>query len=105
MSFLLFIILVLVLVLLQPILKIWLQIRRVRNAYRDMAREQQQAYERNTHTRKGKGKSKIFSRNEGEYVEFTEIEVTETTEPPTPAGDTSVPYEEQISDAEWEEIK
>ncbi len=105
MSFFLFLTLVLLLVLLRPIFKIWLQIRRVRNAYRDMARQQQDAYERTPRSRKGK--SKIFSPNEGEYVEFTEIEVSETTEsadaftnPASPACD-----EEQISDAEWEEIK
>lgn len=42
----------------------------------------------------------------GEYVKFQEITVTETTQQPT--GDTphtSYPIEQQITDAEWEDIK
>ncbi|MDE6190813.1 MAG: DUF4834 family protein [Muribaculum sp.] len=47
-------------------------------------------------------KKKIFNKNEGEYVDFEEIATT-TTE----SQSTNVSYEteEQVSDAEWTEIK
>ncbi len=53
-----------------------------------------------------KVKKKVFSRNEGEYVEFEEITVEVSGEARDSAGN-SVKYEieEQISDAEWVEIK
>lgn len=46
-------------------------------------------------------KKKIFSRNEGEYVEFEEIQVTRT------ATSEEVHYEreEQVSDAEWTDVR
>lgn len=54
-------------------------------------------------------KRKIFSRDEGEYIEFEEIHVTADY---TSQQDTSAPRnkraytprEPQVSDAEWEEI-
>lgn len=53
-----------------------------------------------------KVKKKVFSRNEGEYVDFEEISVEVSGETRDSAGNT-VRYEieEQISDAEWVEIK
>ncbi|MCM1355473.1 MAG: DUF4834 family protein [Staphylococcus sp.] len=49
-------------------------------------------------------KQKIFSREDGEYVEFEEIEVT-TTEYRSAADSSYTPREPQVSDADWEEIK
>ena len=53
-------------------------------------------------------RKKIFSREDGEYVEFEEIDVKvdyraqETAEKHGPAY---TPREPQVSDAEWEEIR
>lgn len=53
-------------------------------------------------------RKKIFSRDEGEYVDFEEIEVktefsaSETTEK---QGPSYTPREPQVSDADWEEIR
>lgn len=50
-------------------------------------------------------REKIFSRDEGEYVEFEEIEVSAEYRS-APASDPSyTPREPQVSDAEWEEIR
>ena len=57
-------------------------------------------------------KGKIFSRDEGEYVEFEEIRVTASEETSrddyaAAAGGNShrhTPHEPQVSDAEWEDI-
>lgn len=56
--------------------------------------------------RKPAGKKKIFSREEGEYIEFEEIEVTTEYYSSTSASDPSyTPREPQVSDADWEEIR
>ncbi|MCM1077050.1 MAG: DUF4834 family protein [Bacteroides sp.] len=48
---------------------------------------------------------KIFSRDEGEYVDFEDIEVTREYRS-TSSRDTSyTPREPQVSDADWEEIR
>lgn len=53
-----------------------------------------------------KRKKKVFDRNDGEYVEFEEI-IEETTTFRASASGEEVRYEteEQVSDAEWIEIK
>lgn len=63
-------------------------------------RQQRQQY---SHGRK----EKIFSRDEGEYVEFEEVVVKVTEESGSrPSGNAGyTPREPQISDAEWEEIR
>lgn len=61
--------------------------------YHEPNRRQQQQPQR---------KKKIFNKNEGEYVDFEEITVTRSE---TGDGNVSYETEEQISDAEWTEIK
>lgn len=50
-------------------------------------------------------KKKIFSRDEGEYVEFEEIEVTADHRAASSSDSTYTPREPQVSDADWEEIR
>ncbi|WP_303274207.1 DUF4834 family protein, partial [uncultured Duncaniella sp.] len=51
-------------------------------------------------------KKKIFSRDEGEYVEFEEIEVTaDHHRAPSNQDSAYTPCEPQVSDADWEEIR
>ena len=53
-------------------------------------------------------KRKIFSRDEGEYIEFEEVQIhveyTETTTTATTDSRAYTPREPQVSDAVWEEI-
>ena len=67
-----------------------------RGQYRDDSRHRQQQQHQPR-------KKKIFSKSEGEYVDFEEITVS-----PTYTGNSnnvSFETEEQVSDAEWTEIK
>ncbi|MCM1163253.1 MAG: DUF4834 family protein [Muribaculaceae bacterium] len=45
-------------------------------------------------------RGKIYGRDEGEYIEFEEIDIPLPPPPPTK----HTPMEPQVSDAEWEEI-
>lgn len=67
------------------------------------------AYRQNTQQPSGKPvKRKIFSRDEGEYIEFEEVQIhveyTETTTSATTDTRAYTPREPQVSDAVWEEI-
>lgn len=55
----------------------------------------------------GRQKRKIFSKSDGEYIDFVEIEDTTPSDESTVShtGRTHNPREPQISDAEWEDIK
>ncbi|MBD5266342.1 MAG: DUF4834 family protein [Duncaniella sp.] len=50
-------------------------------------------------------KKKIFSRDEGEYIEFEEIEVTTEYRYTSSSDPKYTPREPQVSDADWEEIR
>lgn len=54
-----------------------------------------------------KRKKKIFSRNDGEYVDFEEIIEEKSTASSTASSGDEIRYEieDQVSDAEWTEIK
>lgn len=58
---------------------------------------------------RAKQKHKVFSKDEGEYVEFEEIEIKEEFHSNDPVNSTHTPpnytpREPQVSDADWEEI-
>lgn len=50
-------------------------------------------------------KKKIFSREEGEYIEFEEIEVRTEYRSASAKDSSYTPREPQVSDADWEEIR
>lgn len=52
-----------------------------------------------------RAKRKVFTREDGEYIEFEEIERTAVTEEYTSFDPSHTPREPQVSDADWEEIK
>ena len=67
-----------------------------------------ETYHRNTRQQAEKpARRKVFSRDEGEYIEFEEVHIhaeytsTDTT---TSQSTSYTPREPQISDADWEEI-
>lgn len=79
----------------------------------DFRRETHRTESRNASPRK-RNSRKIFSREDGEYIEFEDIKVEYSTETDTSAHFSSssggdrrpsyTPREPQVSDAEWEEI-
>ncbi len=109
MSFLLFILLVLFLMVGIPLLRGFFYMqnlrRRVNESFRGRQqherprRERQEEEEEYTET----GERKIFTSGEGEYADFEEVRGT-VIEETTPEGDTRTIIEEQVTDAEYEEI-
>lgn len=70
--------------------------------------EAQASQAREAQARQNKRRRKVFSREDGEYVEFEEVQVkaeyTASTASSRPDKPDYTPREPQISDAEWEEI-
>jgi hypothetical protein len=109
MSFLLFILLVLFLMVGIPLLRGFFYMqnlrRRVNESFRGRQqherprRERQEEEEEYTET----GERKIFTSGEGEYADFEEVRGT-VIEETTSDGDTRTIIEEQVTDAEYEEI-
>ncbi len=102
------------LIFLYPIVMIWQQYRRMRNRFSDMFGSSKQ---KSSNSNKGRhrnyneedfdeatGRHKIFSQDEGEYVDFEDINDEHTTQAQTTKANTQTAPEPQISDAEFEEI-
>lgn len=108
-----FILLVIIAVIVWPLVRAWLTVRRMRNA----AREAQQQFSREAERRRreqrrggwsaprGGASGKKFNSTEGEYVEFEEVSTrTDSADPSAGAKQTTVRSESQIVDVEWEEL-
>ena len=107
MSFLLFILLVLFLMVGIPLLRGWLYMknlrRRVNESFRGRQEHERPRRQDNDDEYTETGERKIFTSNEGEYAEFEEVSGT-IIEETTSNSDTRVIVEEQVTDAEYEEI-
>lgn len=106
MGFLLFILLILFLLVGWPLLRGWLYLqnmkRRVNDVFGD--REQQdRSWRDNQEEYTETGERKIYGSGEGEYAEYEEVSGT-IIEETTSTGDSRTIIEEQITDAEYEEI-
>ena len=106
MSFLLFILFVLFLMVGIPLLKGWLYMQNLRRRVNDAfgGRQQERSCrdeddDEYTET----GERKIYGSTEGEYAEYEEVSGT-LIEETAQTGDTRTIIEEQITDAEYEEI-
>ena len=106
MSFLLFILFVLFLMVGIPLLRGWFYMQRIRRRVNESFHGRQQ-HERPSRGEEEEytetGERKIFTSNEGEYADFEEVSGT-VVEETTSDGDTRTIIEEQITDAEYEEI-
>lgn len=108
MSFLLFILLILFLMIGIPLLRGWFYMQNVKRRINESFRGRQQ-HERPSHERYEEeeytetGERKIFTSNEGEYADFEEVSGT-VIEETTSTGETRTIIEEQVTDAEYEEI-
>ena len=108
MSFLLFILFILFLMVGIPLLRGWLYMQNLRRRVNESFRGRQQHErprrkpsdnEEYTET----GERKIYTSGDGEYAEYEEVSGT-VIEETTSTGDTRTIIEEQITDAEYEEI-
>lgn len=106
MGFLLFILLLLFLLVGLPLIRGWLYMQNIRRRVNESFRGRQQ-HERprrdNDEEYTETGERKIFTSNEGEYADFEEVNVP-IIEETTYTNETRTIIEEQITDAEYEEI-
>ena len=105
MSFLLFILIILFLLVGLPLLRGWLYMqnlrRRVNESFR--GRQQHERPRRDDDEYTDTGERKRYSSGEGEYADFEEVSGT-VIEETTSTGETRTIIEEQVTDAEYEEI-
>ena len=106
-TFLLFILLILFLMVGVPLLRGWLYMQRLRRRVNESFRGRQEherprreQYEEEEYTETGE--RKIFTSNEGEYADFEEVSGTVIEETTSTINETII--EEQVTDAEYEEI-
>lgn len=110
MSFFGFILLILLLMVLVPVIKGWLYMQNVKRKINESFRGRQQ-HERprrdddedDDEEYTSTGERKKYTSGEGEYADFEEVSGTIIEETDSD-GDTRVIVEEQITDAEYEEI-
>ena len=106
MSFLLFILLVLFLMIGIPLLRGWLYMQNLRRRVNESfhGRQQQERPRRNDEEEYTEtGERKIYTSGEGEYADFEEVSGT-IVEETNSAGESRTIIEEQVTDAEFEEI-
>jgi len=108
MSFFLFILLILFLMVGIPLLRGWFYMQRLKQKVNESFRGRQE-HERSQRNSTDEeytetGERKIFTSNEGEYADFEEVRGT-IIEETNSTGDTRIIIEEQVTDAEYEEIK
>lgn len=108
-SFLLFILLILFLMVGIPLLRGWLYIQNIRRRVNESfhGRQQHERPRRDSDEEEytETGERKIFTSNEGEYADFEEVRETIIEETSSTTNDSRTVIEEQITDAEYEEIK
>lgn len=105
MSFLLFILLILFLMVGIPLLRGWLYMQNLRHRVNESfrGRQQHERPRRDEEEHTETGERKIYGSTEGEYADFEEVSGT-VIEETTADGETHTIVEEQITDAEYEEI-
>lgn len=107
MSFLLFILFVLFLMVGIPLLRGWLYMqslrRRVNESFRGRQQHERPNRDDDDEEYTETGERKIYGSGEGEYADFEEVSGT-IIEETTADGDTRTIIEEQVTDAEFEEI-
>ena len=107
MSFLIFILFVLFLMIGIPLLRGWFYMqnlrRRVNESFRGRQQHERPRRDEEEEEYTETGERKIFTSNEGEYADFEEVSGT-IIEETSPGGETRTIIEEQITDAEYEEI-
>ena len=108
MSFLIFILFVLFLMIGIPLLRGWFYMqnlrRRVNESFRGRQQHERPRRDEEEEEYTETGERKIFTSNEGEYADFEEVSGT-VIEETTSDGETRTIIEEQITDAEYEEVR
>lgn len=92
-----------------PLVKVLFAVGKARRVIRDQFRRQQARYgnaQAQASAQQSKSKKKIFSRSDGEYVEYEDIVEQSSEQKPEKEENTiNITPEPQVEDAEWEDIK
>ena len=102
MSFLLFILLILFVLIGWPLLRGWLYMNSLRRRVNESFRGRQQ-HERPRRDYEEEDEGKIFNSGDGEYAEYEEVSGT-IAEETSSTGETQTIIEEQVIDAEFEDV-
>ena len=102
MSFLLFILLILFVLIGWPLLRGWLYMNSLRRRVNESFRGRQQ-HERPRRDYEEEDDGKIFNSGDGEYAEYEEVSGT-IAEETSSTGETQTIIEEQVIDAEFEDV-
>ncbi len=85
-----------------PVIKLAWRINQVRSQFNNINREaQRQAGQHRQQRQSAPRPRKVYTKDDGEYVDFEEVSVTAAEE----RSEVHYIPESQVSDAEWEEIK
>lgn len=102
---------ILLIILLRPVYRVYKVYRQYKKAYNDAfgrddahSRSQRQDYGRQRQEAAPAEKKKVFTKDMGEYVAYEEMSASSAAEVHTPGADFRQTTEEQIVDAEWEEL-
>lgn len=105
MSFLLIVLIVLAFIFWPVIRTIWAINRATRQARQAFSGASRSGNDTRGHQSSRPVRKKVFSRDDGEYVDYEEITVTSGTTITDDGSTVHYETEQQIVDAEWEEIK
>jgi hypothetical protein len=108
MGLILFILLILFLLVGIPLIRGWLYMqnlkRRVNESFRGRQQHERPRREAEEEEYTETGERKIYTSNEGEYADFEEVSGGTIVEETTTTSETRTIIEEQVTDAEFEEI-
>ena len=108
MGLILFILLILFLFVGIPLIRGWLYMqnlkRRVNESFRGRQQHERPRREAEEEEYTETGERKIYTSNEGEYADFEEVSGDTIVEETTTTSETRTIIEEQVTDAEFEEI-
>jgi hypothetical protein len=108
MGLILFILLILFLLVGIPLIRGWLYMqnlkRRVNESFRGRQQHERPRREAEEEEYTDTGERKIYTSNEGEYADFEEVSGGTIVEETTTTSETRTIIEEQVTDAEFEEI-
>ena len=106
MNFLIFILFILFLLIGWPLLRGWLYMkhlrRRVNESFRGRQQHERPRYDEDDEEYTATGERKIYTSGDGEYAEYEEVSGTIIEETTTSEGSTVI--EEQVIDAEFEDV-
>lgn len=97
--------------LLRPVIKLLWGVHRARKQFNDIFKEQHGFSSgrddhdtQEAHVDPHTGRRKVYASDDGEYVDFEEVQSPLQQPASSPVAETNRPYEPQVTDAEFEDL-